>query len=498
MWQQPVGFVSRYRHFMQGIFHDREIILRSSKRHYSRHISIAAWQQRLVVFVLTFTFISLSLLYGFSFVRLFVAEHTINTMRENSVVFRDIYHEVQNLYDDIEDVRGFNYNSPETLRVMNDWLNNSKLARLREKIENEIIASERLDQKDEVFLLTRQEMADQINNLESAYEASQRERKTLKASLNSLANTNEELQQAYLDIIDENDGLRDDINGMRQQVFLRRELGENTEQILLNFVTALRSIIGEKLDAGLYDEGDMFAEAQGLIKTIASIQDQQRRVIAREIQRTDYSLTSIGNIIDISGISIKRLTKIGLLPSSGIGGIAHKLDTNEAKSADLLNIDQGKLDYRLNKLEAMQAFVSCMPLTTPIETHRIASGFGFRSNPFTGKGREVHYGLDFSAWYNTPIWATSPGKVVYADRLGAYGNMVEIDHGCGFITRYGHMQSIAVEKGDQVQLRQVIGTVGNTGRSTGPHVHYEIRFQGKPIDPAKLIQAGRHVYKGQR
>ena len=95
--------------------------------------------------------------------------------------------------------------------------------------------------------------------------------------------------------------------------------------------------------------------------------------------------------------------------------------------------------------------------------------------------------------------ATAPGVVVQAGRMGAYGNMVEIDHGFGVVTRYGHLKELTVAPGDRVGVRQEIGVIGTTGRSTGRHLHYEVRTDGEPRDPAKFMNAGRrliHVVQG--
>jgi murein DD-endopeptidase MepM/ murein hydrolase activator NlpD len=98
--------------------------------------------------------------------------------------------------------------------------------------------------------------------------------------------------------------------------------------------------------------------------------------------------------------------------------------------------------------------------------------------------------------FGTPVLASAPGRVVAAERRGAYGLMVEIDHGRGIRTRYGHLQSFAVKAGDQVAFRQKIATMGSSGRSTGPHLHYEIWFNDVVRDPTKFFDAGRNVFKG--
>lgn len=116
----------------------------------------------------------------------------------------------------------------------------------------------------------------------------------------------------------------------------------------------------------------------------------------------------------------------------------------------------------------------------------ISSLFGWRIDPFTGK-QEFHEGLDIGVWYNTPVLATAEGRVTYAGWLNGYGHIVKIEHGSGFETRYGHLNKIKVKKDEFVKKGEVIGYSGNSGRSTGPHLHYEIRKNDIPVDPLNYI-----------
>ena len=119
----------------------------------------------------------------------------------------------------------------------------------------------------------------------------------------------------------------------------------------------------------------------------------------------------------------------------------------------------------------------------------MTSGFGSRLHPVYGVGRQ-HNGCDFTADYGTPIKATASGQVVHADWLGGYGLTVEIDHGQGLKTLYAHCESLAVKKGQSVRKGQVIGAVGTTGLSSGPHCHYEVHKDGKPVDPLSYLPPG--------
>jgi murein DD-endopeptidase MepM/ murein hydrolase activator NlpD len=134
--------------------------------------------------------------------------------------------------------------------------------------------------------------------------------------------------------------------------------------------------------------------------------------------------------------------------------------------------------------------LTAVPVRKPILGEiDLSSGFGVRSDPFLGRPA-MHTGLDFRSSTGDPVRATANGKVESAGWSGGYGKMVEIDHGNGFSTRYGHLSEIEVKVGQQVKIGQTIGRVGSTGRSTGPHLHYETRIDGDAVDPQKFLRAG--------
>jgi len=136
------------------------------------------------------------------------------------------------------------------------------------------------------------------------------------------------------------------------------------------------------------------------------------------------------------------------------------------------------------------------PLHGPIN---ITSGFGMRVDPVSPWYSGFHYGIDISAWYGTPVYATKAGKVVYATWQGNLGWTVEIQHEMGYKTVYGHNRDLVVHYGDEVEADQLIAHAGDTGRTTGPHVHYEIRLNGQALDPAKYLSAqGGSVVQSQR
>ena len=146
----------------------------------------------------------------------------------------------------------------------------------------------------------------------------------------------------------------------------------------------------------------------------------------------------------------------------------------------------------LDKLAVLRQIVGILPLSEPIENAERQSPFGHRIDPFNGH-LAFHSGLDLSGPPGTKIHSTGDGKVVFAGIGGAYGNVVDIDHGFGVTTRYGHLSEIFVKEGQTVNSGDIIGVQGSTGRCTGPHLHYEVRYHEQPMNPANFLDAGHYV-----
>jgi murein DD-endopeptidase MepM/ murein hydrolase activator NlpD len=140
-------------------------------------------------------------------------------------------------------------------------------------------------------------------------------------------------------------------------------------------------------------------------------------------------------------------------------------------------------------LDSLRHALPTLPLRKPLSgTLQMTSGFGYRTDPFLGRPA-LHSGVDLREDFGQPVRATAAGVVIAAGPSGGYGNMVEVDHGGGFSTRYGHLSTILVAPGQQVAPGAVIGRVGSTGRSTGPHLHYEVRADGEAVDPTRFLRA---------
>ncbi len=150
---------------------------------------------------------------------------------------------------------------------------------------------------------------------------------------------------------------------------------------------------------------------------------------------------------------------------------------------------------RMEEARHFENMVDKLPLATPIGIpSRITSNFGLRTDPIS-KRPGWHGGIDMGAGWNAPIVAAGPGTVIYAGTKSGYGRVVDIDHGQGFVSRYGHLNKVLAKRGQEVAIGDKIGLMGSTGRSTGPHLHYEVLFHGKTYNPVDFIKAGKHVHQ---
>jgi murein DD-endopeptidase MepM/ murein hydrolase activator NlpD len=204
-------------------------------------------------------------------------------------------------------------------------------------------------------------------------------------------------------------------------------------------------------------------------------------------------LAAVGELAETAKSDAVRLQSI--VSDVGLGPV--KASTGGPFVPIKLDPKAGPFEQKVDALQAAvvsllraRGLVDKLPLARPMRGEmEITSSFGVRPDPFTRRPA-MHTGLDMRADAGAPVRAAGPGLVTTAEYSGGYGNMVEIDHGNGVVTRYGHLLSIAVEEGQKVQAGFVVGRVGATGRATGPHLHYETRLEGDPVDPQRFLKAG--------
>jgi murein DD-endopeptidase MepM/ murein hydrolase activator NlpD len=203
-------------------------------------------------------------------------------------------------------------------------------------------------------------------------------------------------------------------------------------------------------------------------------------------ERFDSKAKRIRSVLTDLGMDGKKQN--GGAPAAAVGGPFVPLTLR--KDATAFERQLYRIHVARANVDRLTRTLWAVPVRKPITGDiDLSSGFGVRSDPFLGRPA-MHTGLDFRSSTGDPVRATANGTVESAGWSGGYGKMVEIDHGNGFATRYGHMSEIEVKVGQQIKIGQVIGRVGSTGRSTGPHLHYETRIDGDAVDPQKFLRAG--------
>ncbi len=236
-----------------------------------------------------------------------------------------------------------------------------------------------------------------------------------------------------------------------------------------------------------------YAKLAMLEKQVSELKTANEAIVERVRLKTSGKLDDLETIISQTGLdptSIKKQSgKYQKFEQEGSKESAEGgpyIPTEMPKISD----DAAEMLQSLDDLQTMKKIVANLPLGLPIKNAEEHSPFGHRVDPFNGN-IAFHSGLDLVALADPSIRSTGDGVVVKAENDGAYGNMIDIDHGFGISTRYGHLSAIKVQVGDRVAKGDIIGVQGSTGRSTGAHLHYEVRYKGTAIDPQNFIQTGR-------
>ena len=247
----------------------------------------------------------------------------------------------------------------------------------------------------------------------------------------------------------------------------------------------------------LQDQRDVLERrVNGLEQRLVDLRDAEQSVIERLSEQTKLGTDVIERTITMTGLDVATLISSVTRSKLGQGGPFVQIDDEIANSRPDIQLAAAVtvLDEQLNRWSALQEVVRSLPLTAPLDQYRISSGYGERRDPINGR-KAQHLGTDFVAPLGSSVYATAPGKIEFAGLWGRYGLMIEINHGHGIRTRYSHLRKILVRTSQKVEHQEKIGLMGSSGRSTGPHVHYEIRFQGKAQNPMKFLKAGKYIFK---
>ena len=318
---------------------------------------------------------------------------------------------------------------------------------------------------------------------------------TLQQNLRSVENKLETSNTRHNEIVSARAALKNKLSSIENEMKELNSHNFNLKGNLNSVTTDLKSALSQR----------NFARSQSkkLSRTVAKLENDletlhksEKDILINLTERTKSSIDDIHFVLKHTGLKVAQLLKGNQDRSKkklGQGGpfIAFAPDTEPAQR---LKANLSNLNSQLQKFTELQDIMKRLPLAAPLDYFSISSHYGKRRDPIN-KRWAVHYGMDFGGLKHASVYVTAPGRVRYAGRKGKYGKLVEIDHGLGFRTKYGHLHKILVKRGQKVNYRTKIGLMGSSGRSTGPHLHYEVIVKGKHKNPWRFIKAGRYVYK---
>ncbi len=284
---------------------------------------------------------------------------------------------------------------------------------------------------------------------------------------------------------------RDDLGKVQQDLQKRQEFIENLVQTHLGDLPQ-----DAKAGETVSDSSGAAADTVKKVSLVLPEAGGLARLEARQLAFVE-ALTRMAD--RRAAMAEARLAALGLNPNAMLAS----LDDRSAQGGPALAMateEDGSIDPRFQRLglslarmDALERSVAGLPQALPADLQYISSGFGFRANPFTGGGGEFHPGLDFKGPMGAPIYAAARGTVSFVGQRSGYGNCVEIDHGNGLVTRYAHMSGFRTVLGKAVVPGEQIGLIGSTGRSTGPHLHFEVRIGDRPVNPRPFLEAMPNV-----
>jgi murein DD-endopeptidase MepM/ murein hydrolase activator NlpD len=318
--------------------------------------------------------------------------------------------------------------------------------------------------------------------------------------------------------------LHKQLNAIDDQILNTKKVSATVADDLMNkrlTIWAQLDFLQTKLD-GIYKDGGYAPETSRLSEMLVSKQltDEENRQLKRRNSDLESAMITIA---DAQAQLLSRIDKLASREISEleaymrkIGGSLTSLGLNQntlvarAKGTDSVILG-GRIEpiefanpeglepkykevaAKIELWQGLDRMRTMLPVGNPVKNPYITSRFGDRSDPFTGTP-SIHRGVDFAGAIGTPLYAVAHGRVIHAGDRSGYGKSVEVDHGLGFTTLYAHMSEIRVKVGDYVEAKTVIGLGGNSGRSTAPHLHYEVRYRNAPFNPYTFIEGRRIDY----
>ena len=412
---------------------------------------------------------------------LVVAERNVRTATSDRVI-RNMQEKIDNLSRELE--RGMQslnqhttanaeitgQNSTFRFKIASLDLERDELIKLRDEREREIA---NLNEKLTKSAKDSEGLNRQLDEAEERFEADRAERKKLSEKIESLGDQIARLHDGISRLAGEKAGFADELQAARVEL---QAIGEDRTR-----VAAERGELNERV-ADLSDRLELFEVSQS-------------DSINRLGEGTDVGISALERTLVVAGLDVPLMLERVLSKNSGFSdGVGGPLVVVDDEPGFVSGEKLATIEQRLLKLQGLQGLMKHLPFASPLSEYRVTSSFGRRRDPFTNR-LAMHTGLDFASRSKNPVHVTAPGTVTFVGWKGGYGKMVEIDHGFGIRTRLAHLSRIYVKRRQKLEFREKVGLVGSTGRSTAPHLHYEIMVDGQPLDPANFLRAGQYVFK---
>ncbi len=283
-----------------------------------------------------------------------------------------------------------------------------------------------------------------------------------------------------------------EVETMRQEVASLRKAAEATTNRIEKRQKFLTTLLAGDADPSAL--ADLMPEVAGttanasapeVLAPLAKIETSQLQFVTQATSAAEARFQQSQAVLKRLGIRTSRIVRQSHM---GMGGPEEDEDSPLANAEPKFKA----LFLSWKKLDLLEKGMSAIPSFKPVKNYTYTSGYGIRYDPFNGQ-TAMHRGVDMSGAVGEPIYAAADGRVLRAGRMRGYGNFIEIEHGSGITTRYGHMSRLYVKRGDQVKRGEKIGGMGSTGRSTGSHLHYEVRIDNKSVNPMPFLEASDYV-----
>jgi murein DD-endopeptidase MepM/ murein hydrolase activator NlpD len=485
MEDSGLSWLSRVKDSVNHFFRDREIIVRSDGQ-----IRYFTFSRRLQL-VLTCTWFLLAGWVVFATVG-YVKQFSLIEAK-NQAIWRS-QASYRELLDQVSDYRLSIVSITRDLKETQSHL--SRLFDQNETLKHTLYSTEtelKLTQVERDRITTgRHALRDQFKLLGKEVRQMTSKNNALESHIGNLRGHLESVQAEKAEIAAERRAMGDRLWRLSNDLQGSIMRGEQLETTIGSLRSDLRNAMISKGSIAT-DNNGLRARVANLETSLAEEAEQHRGQLEAISARALKNIHALEAVLNYTGLNLQEIAPLPKGTIMGQGGpfVPYHPDMRPTDDVDSL---EEEIEVNISRWAQLRDLVATIPLIGPLENGKgyVSSRFGRRKDPVS-KRWAMHKGLDLGGAYKTPVHVTAPGTVIFAGRRAYYGRTIDVQHENGLMTRYAHLYRIKVKRGQKVGLGETIGLLGSSGRSTGPHVHYEIRHLGKALNPRKFLRATKNV-----